>query len=280
MQFKLTFSAERAQKIPLNYQYPLSAWIYKTFTKANPQFANWLHQHGYAFNGNRRFKLFTYSWLQTQGAKMLRQKQSLRLPPGPHHFYISFHIEEAAAHFISGLFQNQELVIAGPQSVGRFAITNAERLPQPNFTSGPTVFHCLSPVVVSRSRGKAEKGLPAEYLSPNQAEYSKLLHANVLKRYAAAHQSLLGMVSNGHTFEALADFPFDSGHWQFHLLGQARKRGQKMKEGTPQQTQVIGYTYRFRLDAPQELQEFIWNAGLGEKGSTGWGCVEPIPQTK
>ena len=44
MRFKLTLQALKSRKIPLNYQYELSSWIYKLFSEINPEFASELHE--------------------------------------------------------------------------------------------------------------------------------------------------------------------------------------------------------------------------------------------
>ncbi len=48
--------------LPINYQYELSAAIYKIIHQGNPKFAKWLHDGGYS-NGQKLFKLFSFSHL-------------------------------------------------------------------------------------------------------------------------------------------------------------------------------------------------------------------------
>lgn len=48
MQFKLTIEPTGLQRtIPINYQYEVSAWIYKTIRFGNGGFGEWLHSQGY-----------------------------------------------------------------------------------------------------------------------------------------------------------------------------------------------------------------------------------------
>lgn len=279
MRFKIYLHSDLPQIIPINYQYPLSAWIYKVFNRADPLFSKWLHDHGYAFNGNRRFKLFTFSWLSTPRARMLRDRNALEVMPGEIHFSLSLQMEEAAAHFINGLFQDQEMQIAGPNTIGNFTVKRIEKLPEPVFSHESVVFECLSPINATEPLLKNGK-LRAQYIHPTECNYPMLLHSNLIRRYIAANQNLVGMLEEGGQYEALADLPFDSEHWKLELMSKPQKRGQIIKEGRPEQTQVIGYSYRFRLSAPQELLSFAWNAGLGEKGSIGFGCIEKIQSTK
>ncbi len=48
--------------LPINYQYELSAAIYRVLSNANEAYSSWLHENGFALNG-KKFKLFTFSWL-------------------------------------------------------------------------------------------------------------------------------------------------------------------------------------------------------------------------
>ncbi len=64
MRIQLTLKAlEKSPTIPTNYQYPLSAAIYKILNQAEPQFAELLHSKGYPTGHNQRFKYFTFSKL-------------------------------------------------------------------------------------------------------------------------------------------------------------------------------------------------------------------------
>jgi CRISPR-associated endoribonuclease Cas6 len=62
MRFRLNLAVD-GKKIedsilPINYQYELSSWIYRTINSSDSEFACWLHNAGY-INENRKFKLFT-----------------------------------------------------------------------------------------------------------------------------------------------------------------------------------------------------------------------------
>jgi CRISPR-associated endoribonuclease Cas6 len=68
MRFQLTLTTLRQhQRITLNYQYPLSAAIYKIISRADEAYATFLHQQGYS-HGNKSFKLFTFSDLRSKNS--------------------------------------------------------------------------------------------------------------------------------------------------------------------------------------------------------------------
>jgi CRISPR-associated endoribonuclease Cas6 len=62
--------------LPFNYQYPLSAAIYKIIQRADEAYAAFLHNEGYQRQG-KSFKLFTFSSIQTpfvpKGDRMILQ---------------------------------------------------------------------------------------------------------------------------------------------------------------------------------------------------------------
>jgi CRISPR-associated endoribonuclease Cas6 len=67
MRFKLTLKVNRevfGDILPLSYQYELSAAIYKILSKADAEYATWLHNNGFELNPQKKFKLFTFSRLR------------------------------------------------------------------------------------------------------------------------------------------------------------------------------------------------------------------------
>lgn len=63
MRFKLTLHLFKPGAIlPINYHYPVSAWIYSRICSADIAFAEWLHENGYSLD-SKHFKLFTFSEL-------------------------------------------------------------------------------------------------------------------------------------------------------------------------------------------------------------------------
>ena len=48
----------------------------------------------------------------------------------------------------------------------------------------------------------------------------------------------------------------------------------KIKSDTPEQTKVRDYMCRFRMKAPLELMKIMYESGIGEECSQGFGCVK------
>ena len=252
----------------------ISSWIYKTFAAADGDFANWLHNHGYAFNGNRKFKLFSFSNLQLAGAKIIKGKNPvLSVSPGSHQILLTFYMEEAAQYFIQGLFAGRELIIADKNHRAEFNVNTVEHLPAPDFKS-TCVFKSISPIVLSKGRMDNNK-LRAQYLSPEDDDYGFWLKENLIRKYIAAHQERVAtseITTTGQNH--FADLPFKIDNWNFRLLGTPKSKLLTIKEGTPMESKIRGYLYTFELTASPELMSFAYHAGFGEKCSLGMGCVE------
>jgi CRISPR-associated endoribonuclease Cas6 len=110
--------------IPINYQYPLSAVIYRIIEKADAGFASFLHQQAYGIgNSLKRFKLFCFSDLSVtfaiKGDRMIVQSANVI-------FSIRFHIVPAAELYIRVLFMQQCIGIGYAQSRADFTIVKVQ----------------------------------------------------------------------------------------------------------------------------------------------------------
>src|SRR5687767_10855264 len=103
--------------LPVNYQYPLSAAIYKIIQQADEKYSAFLHDQGYKLFNGKSFKLFSFSDLRVP---FRIQGDRLHINGSPASLTISFHIDETATNFIRGLFINQQLDIADKISRAQF----------------------------------------------------------------------------------------------------------------------------------------------------------------
>lgn len=94
MRFMLMLRGKTSKPIiPANYSYPLSAAIYKILSRADSEYAAFLHEKGYG----KGFKLFSFSQIncafRIEGDRLCMQNPELS-------FVISFHLPDAAENFI------------------------------------------------------------------------------------------------------------------------------------------------------------------------------------
>jgi len=277
MRFLLTFTCNPPQQLPFDYQYPLSAWIYKTFNVGDSEFAEWLHQHGYT-NGKHHYKMFTFSWLDIPNVKPDKQNQCLVINSPEVYLQFSLPMADAAETFIKGLFQHQECRLGDRNVRADFRVSSVEKLSERELGTEAT-FRCLSPICLSAPKEKHDK-LYAQYMSPDDEGYTQQFFNNLVHRYQTFCQYLEEdrppgfpkpwKSENGE--EEAAEAPFD-----FQLLNRPKSKLVTVKAGTRNETRVRGYQFDFKLKAPAELLQFGYEAGFGEKGSLGFGCAAVKP---
>ncbi|HRI59313.1 MAG TPA: hypothetical protein PK228_06310, partial [Saprospiraceae bacterium] len=106
MQFKITLRClDEKPVLPVNYQYELSAWIYKVLQNADAEYAAFLHRHGYT-TGRKSFKLFCFSQLNVPRRSI--EGDRLHILSREVSFTIGFYLDRAAEEFVRGLFSEQQ----------------------------------------------------------------------------------------------------------------------------------------------------------------------------
>lgn len=240
------------RELPINYQYPLQAAIYRTLAKSDLEFSTWLHENGYQHNG-KSFKLFTFSNLIVPQYGIDRQRERLIVKSDLVTLYISFLPERSTLQFIQGLFMQQELQIADYISGVQFLVREIQVMPPLDYHAD-MAFSTLSPICISM---RNERG-HMDYLAPTDPHYSLGILTGLLSRYDAIY---------GHPFNGTP-------HCHLQLLNEPKSALIRIKAGTPNETRVRGYRYQFRIDLPAELMHIAYESGLGEKGSMGFGMIE------
>jgi len=261
MRFLLTLTTSKpGQRITLNYQYPLSAAIYKIIQRADEAYAAFLHNEGYR-HGGKSFKLFTFSDLSTpfdiMGDRMIMRTNTASLT-------ICFHVPDAAENFIKGLFMNQQLDIADNRDRASFIVQQVAAEKMPALQQQTVLLQPMSPIVVGR---KNERG-NYDYLTPVDKDFAALVCNNLLEKYATA----------AGVNELLLEQVKKTMHLQPVFFKQPpRHRLLTIKAGTPAQTSVRGYDkFRIRLQAPSDIIAMALDAGMGMHNAMGMGCVEMV----
>ena len=261
MRFNIVLERTGNEKyIPINYQYELSSAIYRIVDQADSEFAKFLHHQGYRANG-RPFRLFSFSRMFFRGFKVLTASGRIEHYGREVRLEVSFLVDRIAEEFIKGLFMNQEIFLGDKISGTTYQVQRIESVSTPIFQH---VMHyrCLSPILVRRKRPTGGE----DYLNPLEEGYAELILENLLSKSLA-----LSTVSTGEGGGGLSD---ERPVLDLKLIGKIYKNGVTIKQLTPQQSKLIGYSYEFELSAPVELQEIGYYAGFGHLGSQGFGCVE------
>lgn len=262
MRFQLTLSVKRGSMLPLNYQYPLSSWIYKCINQSDGKFASYLHEKGYPGNkAGKPFKFFTFSKIQVS-QKDIYQDRMVVLS-NEIKLIVSFLIEGTAEHFIRGAFQNQHVGIGDQKSQMDFEIVRIEV--KPAAINETVHVRTISPIVISQPVLKNSK-MQAKFLAPTDAGYQEYFFNNLIRKYESYAN-----------YTGIALTPTFQNDMKFELhKDKVLSRLIMIKSGTAAQTQIRGFDYSFSLTAPYELVRIGMLAGFGEKNSLGFGCGEVV----
>jgi CRISPR-associated endoribonuclease Cas6 len=238
----------------MDYQYYLSAWIYKVIGKADHEFSRFLHSVGYT-DGNKQFKLFCYSPLIFEKYVSWKEKALFEINSNNLAMMVSFYMPEAAGHFITGLFSNQEVYIGDRFNGLDLTVTQVERLPERN-QEGTVKYKALSPIVISYHY---EGDRYARYLSPEDCGYAEMVKNNLMQKVNATPglNELPGNIC----------FSLDPGKTP-------KSRLVTIKPFTREESRVRGFLYEFSLTASTGIHQLIKATGFGEKNSMGFGWVE------
>lgn len=262
MRLKLSLLPMQNQQsiaVPINYNYPIHSAIYKLLAKVAPDYATWLHDHGYASENQRRMKMFVFSKLDIP--RVRRVKRTLE---GRSDQLWILHIaspmeDEFIQNFVLSLFEKQHIEIGGKQAVGRFQINSVEAIPEPTFKSSMRGKTC-SPLIVSKRR---EDG-STHYLRVTDADLSSALRNNLVQKYQIAYNHPLHNTSFQIEFDS--EYISRKGERIYKLI--------TIKEGSREQTQYKGIEAPFSLTGTPELLQIAWHCGLGEKNAMGFGMVD------
>lgn len=257
MRFKLVLSAERSHAIiPVNYSYPLSAAIYRIIAKGDTQYASFLHETGYG----KGFKFFTFSQVncpfRIAGDRLVLLSNEM-------HFQIAFHLPQAAAHFVKGLFQSERVDIADKKSSAGFNIKTVESLSDPlALRKDEEILHLtlspLSPVVSGR---KNEKG-NYDFISPDNPLFTGNLIHNWRNKIAACYDA-----NRAEKALLMAEVNAVSQPFKSRLM--------TIKAGTPQETKIRGWlNLGLRVTAEKRFIDLLLNAGAGLYNGVGCRMME------
>ena len=262
LRFLLTLRLKRGSILPLNYQYPISSWIYKCINRADSDFARFLHQQGYAGTQTKRpFKFFTFSRLDVPEKEIYEDRLIIRSTEV--YLTLSFLVEQAAEKFITGVFKQQHVGLGDKKSQVDFEVNRIET--RPIAIRDQVTIQAHSPIVISKPHLTNSK-MKAQFLSPKDEGYKAFFLQNLIRKYDS-YATFTGNSVSPHFHETM-DWQLASPHVKSSL--------QTIKAGSDQQTKVRGFSYRFHLTAPEPLMRIGLLAGFGEKNSLGFGFGESL----
>jgi len=246
LRIKLTLTVEGKLTVPINHQEWLHGLIYHSIR--DDGYRDFLHNTGYQ-QGKRQFRMFTFSRL-IGSYKLDRDSSTLKFESPHVSFIFSAYDKKLIQELVSSLLIRDDLRLGSSQvkvvSIDQIHDTVSEKM----------LIRFLTPVTMYSTFQLHDKKKTYFY-SPWEEEFSKLIHANALKKYEALH---------GEPFAVDKPLSLKPLHRE-----RIRPITSKFKS-----TLIKGWTGNFILEGDLELIQLTYDVGLGAKNSNGHGLYEVI----
>lgn len=166
-------------------------------------------------------------------------------------------------YLIARIFEQKEIIVGnlhlGPES------TEEEEKVQINDESR---FLCISPVVVIPATFNDESG--KKFVSPESDEFSDLLYDSTLARMEVTGKYTPEQLTSFYKFQLVPDKDYiqriQASHKKFARIYPLFDNDVKFE--------VRGYTFPFTLYAAREVQQFVYENGLGYFTHKGFGMLD------
>jgi CRISPR-associated endoribonuclease Cas6 len=206
------------------------------------------------------FNQFNFSGLKGQ-TKVSRK--------GLHYFSSKVTLVFACSHkpfleyFIARLFEQKEIV------VGNLHLSpESTELEEPVTMSGEARFLCISPVVLMPATFNDESA--KKFITPESDEFSDLLYESTISRMEGTGKYSTEQIASFYKFQIVADADYiqriQSSHKKFARIYPLYDNDVRFE--------VRGYTFPFTLYAAKEVQQFVYENGLGHFTYKGFGMLD------
>ncbi len=284
MRIKITLSANKAGIIDFNYQHQIQGLIYSFLSSSDPDYSSWLHEHGFVYDKDKKFKLFVYSGiifhkpikttpplspsLLKRGMGGVTGFAFIGSPSNP--FTLSFQIaspvRQFIQHLIGGIFKEGQEIKLGRQALSVFQVETLENsLSSLSYPAHPvhpceytlTLKPLESPIFIKKPMPEGERDI---YLFPGDGGYEELLNQNLIRKY----ETLYGKPYKGEPLK-----------FEFHpAKGKSIKLFKIFKQGKIAD-EIKGTLQPFAASGSEELIKIGLDCGFGQNNSMGCGYVEP-----
>ena len=248
MRIKVELASNQETILPIHYGHIVQGLLYKNLS--DRQYSDFLHKTGY-WQGNKQFKLFTYSRLLAPFT--LDKRGTITFKP-PIHLIISSAVEQFITDVAETLIKSDFQVLGNNRlEIGSITV---ER--EPRFGESAKI-KMLSPMVAYSTSHPDEKTKRTDYYSPWQNRFEEIVRANLIVKY----QLLYGGKPSDDTLQVI---PNGNGSQEQRFKAVVNYKG----------TYIVGYNGIYWLKGNPDLIKVAYDTGLGSKNSQGFGCWEVV----
>lgn len=166
-------------------------------------------------------------------------------------------------YFLGVLFAQKDLVIGNLQLMPE-AVENED----PVTITDSVKFLCISPIVLLP--GSFNDDAAKRFISPEEDEFSDLLYDATIARMEASGKYTPEQLATFYKFQVVADKEYlnriQSTHKKFARIYPLFDSDVKFE--------VRGYTFPFTMFAPQPVQQFVYENGIGHFSHKGFGMLD------
>ncbi len=271
MKLKITLSTNVPGVIDFNYQHQIASIIYKCLANTNPDYAEWLHDQGFAGSNGKQFKLFVFSGITFEGpikisaygAKKGFTFRATERSPFTLSFQIASPVDEFVQTLIEGVFFEGNPINLGRQPVRIFRVqTLHDNLIAENGSQTVNLAPLETPIFVKKPMPKGVNDL---FLYPGDDEYEILLNRNLANKY-----------------QALFNKSYEGEPLNFRFKPLAKKSEKKFTifkqtpDGASEAIDIKGTLKPFGVTGPLELIKIGIECGFGQENSMGCGYVDVV----
>ncbi len=166
-------------------------------------------------------------------------------------------------YFLARVLEQKEIIVGNLH-----LIPESTEVEEPVKITDESRFLCISPIVVIPAAFNDDSS--KKFVSPESDEFSDLLYESTLGRMEATGKYTAEQLTSFYKFQLVADHEYiqriQASHKKFARIYPLFDNDVKFE--------VRGYTFPFILYAAREVQEFIYENGLGYFTHKGFGMLD------
>ncbi|MCF6270275.1 MAG: CRISPR-associated endoribonuclease Cas6 [Melioribacteraceae bacterium] len=264
MRLKLTLIISGKKELPLNYNYPLSAAIYKLLHFGSSEFSEFLHDIGYQEQG-KTYKLFSFA-LRFEKPPRIKNNRFYLKSDKIFLIISSPLIESFIKNFVVGTFQNQIIEVVSENIKTILTVEQVETLLEPNYKNS-MYFTLLSPLVLATKKESNGKLIPKYFRYYDDInEITRVFNQNLVNKYKLIHN----LEYEGEPLKF---------RWDTEYIDRRLSKNKKV-------TKLISASIRgniinikaneipFTLEGNTDLMKVGYECGFGSQNSLGFGLAK------